>query len=547
MSRKRKKARIKPGTSGLRKKVRVFLKPNYTENFVQAIFDAMPAPGPKDSVVVVGGDGRYYVKEAVQIIIKIGFANGVKKFIVGQNGIFSTPAVSNVIRKSKADGGILLTASHNPGGIDNDFGIKYNISNGGPAPESVTNAIFAASKSLSQYKIDISKIGTVNFGDHSVEVIDSIEDYFTMTKEIFDMDLIKSFIKSHPEFTLLFDGLNGVTGPYGKRIFIDELGLPANSIDQCVPLEDFGGEHPDPNLTYAHKLVSNVHSKQIDFGAASDGDGDRNMIISKDWFVNPTDSVAVIADYAKLAIPYFKKSGIKGLARSMPTSAAIDRVAHQHGVSVYEVPTGWKFFGNLMDAGKLSICGEESFGTGSDHIREKDGIWAVVAWLNIIAYVNKDSPKLIGIKDIMNTFFEKYGRNYFSRYDYEEVDSDAANRMYSDLKALCYGGLVGQSFLGDKFVIASADDFEYTDPIDHSVSKNQGLRIVFDDGSRIVVRLSGTGSSGATIRIYYEMYENRPEHLMMDTQTALKPLIDIALQITKLEEYTGRKEPTVIT
>ncbi|PVU89939.1 hypothetical protein BB561_005106 [Smittium simulii] len=543
----------KPGTSGLRKKVRVFMQDNYTENFVQAIFTAMPAPGPKDSVVVVGGDGRYYMKHVIQKIIKIGLANGVKKFIVGQDGILSTPAASNIIRKAQANGGILLTASHNPGGIDNDFGIKYNTSNGGPAPESVTDSIFEASKVISEYKItdipdiDFNKIGSVHFGDHTIEIIDSISDYLDMVKEIFDFNLIKSFLKAHPDFTLLFDGLNGVTGGYGRRIFIEELGLPLSSIDQCVPMEDFGGEHPDPNLTYAHKLVKNVNEKKIDFGAASDGDGDRNMIISNDWFVNPSDSVAVIADYAKHAIPYFKKTGIRGLARSMPTSASIDRVAEYHKVKVYEVPTGWKFFGNLMDAGQLSICGEESFGTGSDHVREKDGLWAVIAWLNILAYVNSNSQSFISIKDIMETHYDKYGRNFFSRYDYEEVDSNGANKMYSDLKAKCYGGLVGTSFLNGAFTVISAEDFEYTDPIDHSVSKNQGLRIIFSDGSRIIVRLSGTGSSGATVRFYFEMFENRTEKLMIDTQVALKPLIEIALEISKLKEYTGRDEPTVIT
>ncbi|PVU88337.1 hypothetical protein BB559_004872 [Furculomyces boomerangus] len=544
----------RPGTSGLRKKVRVFMTQNYTENFVQSIFTALPKPGPVGATVVVGGDGRYYMKNAIQTIIKIGLANGVKKLIVGQDGIFSTPALSNIIRKHSADGGgIILTASHNPGGIDNDFGIKYNVSNGGPAPEHVTEDIFEASKTISEYKIaqipdiDLSVIGTTKFGDSEVQVIDSVEEYIKMVKEIFDFPLIKTFLKKFPDFTLLFDALNGVTGHYGKRIFIDELNLPLNSIDQCEPLEDFGGGHPDPNLTYAHKLVENVEKRGVDLGAASDGDGDRNMIMSKDWFVTPSDSVAVIADYAIAVIPYFKKTGLKGLARSMPTSAAIDRVATHHNVKVYEVPTGWKFFGNLMDAGMLSICGEESFGTGSDHIREKDGLWAVLAWLNIIAHQSLESNKLVSVRDIMHKHFNTYGRNYFSRYDYEEVDSESASKMYSALKSSCVGNLIGRSFSEDKYTIVAADDFEYTDPVDKSVSKNQGIRIIFEDGSRIVVRLSGTGSSGATIRFYYEMFEDHTEKLMMDTQEALKPFIEIALEITKLVEYTGRKEPTVIT
>ncbi|OMJ07250.1 Phosphoglucomutase [Smittium culicis] len=543
----------KPGTSGLRKKVRVFMKENYTENFVQSVFDAMPSPGPVNSTIVVGGDGRYYLKDVIQKIIKIGAANGVKKLIIGKDGIFSTPAVSNIIRTRNANGGILLTASHNPGGIDNDFGLKYNVSNGGPAPENITDMIFTCSKTISEYKmadipdVDLSKITTTKFGDFEIEVIDSVIAYTSMIKEIFDIELIKSFLQKYPDFKILFDGLNGVTGPYGKSLFVEELGLPLSSIDQCVPLEDFGGEHPDPNLTYAHKLVVNVEKNNIDLGAASDGDGDRNMIISNDWFVNPSDSVAVIADYAAEAIPYFKKTGLKGLARSMPTSASIDRVAEAHKVQLFEVPTGWKFFGNLMDAGKLSVCGEESFGTGSDHIREKDGLWAIIAWLNIIAHESMKQNKLVTIKSIMQNHFSKYGRNYFSRYDYEEVDSDAASKMYTELKSKMSSELVGQMFGSEKLTIVKADDFSYTDPIDKSVSKNQGLRLIFKDGSRIVVRLSGTGSSGATIRLYYEMYENRADMLMMDTQEALKPLIDISLKITKLEEYTGRKEPTVIT
>ncbi|KAJ2346778.1 hypothetical protein GGF43_004910, partial [Coemansia sp. RSA 2618] len=424
----------KPGTSGLRKRVTVFKQENYTENFIQAIFTAMPAPGPQNATVVVGGDGRYYMKDVVQKIVRIGAANGIKKFIIGQDGILSTPAASAIIRKYGADGGIILTASHNPGGPQNDFGIKYNTRNGGPAPESVTDAIYQATCTISEYKeaelgkpVDLCTVGVQQFGQVEVEVLDSAADYVELTKEIFDFELIRKFRKETPAFTLLFDALNGVTGPYGRRIFVDELGFPESSLAQCTPLEDFGGGHPDPNLTYADKLVARVEKEKISLGAASDGDGDRNMVLSHDWFVTPSDSVAVIAHHAE-CIPYFKRTGVHGLARSMPTSCAIDRVAEAKGVEVFEVPTGWKFFGNLMDAGRLSICGEESFGTGSDHIREKDGIWAIVAWLNIIAHVNQTKPGA-SVRSIMMDFFGAYGRNYFTRYDYEDVESAGASEM----------------------------------------------------------------------------------------------------------------------
>ncbi|KAJ1853962.1 hypothetical protein LPJ73_002547, partial [Coemansia sp. RSA 2703] len=501
----------KPGTSGLRKRVKVFQQEHYTENFVQAIFTAMPAPGPQNAVLVVGGDGRYFVKDAVQKIVSIGAANGISKFIIGQNGILSTPAASAVIRKYQADGGIILTASHNPGGPQNDFGIKYNMRNGGPAPESVTDAIYEATRTISQYKtaeigrdVDLSTVGTQTFEGFEVEIIDPVADYVELLREIFDFDLIKRFRSQTPEFTLLFDGLNGVTGPYGRRIFVDELGFPESLLDQCEPLEDFGGGHPDPNLTYAHKLVERVEKENISFGAASDGDGDRNMVIGCDWFVTPSDSVALIAHYAAECIPYFQRNGVHGLARSMPTSCAIDRVARAKGLEVFEVPTGWKFFGNLMDAGRLSICGEESFGTGSDHIREKDGIWAVVAWLNIIAHVNQTMPGST-VRSIMQEFYSLYGRNYFTRYDYEEVESDGASKMVDRLRKFAEGGLVGQTF--GEYKVAKVDDFEYTDPIDGSVSKRQGIRVIFEDSSRIIFRLSGTGSQGATVRIYIEKYD----------------------------------------
>ncbi|KAF8075114.1 phosphoglucomutase [Lyophyllum atratum] len=550
----------KPGTSGLRKRVKVFQQEHYTENFVQAIFDSIKA---QDATLVIGGDGRYFSPETVQTILKIGSANGVKKFIVGKDSILSTPAASNIIRKYKADGGILLTASHNPGGPDNDFGIKYNVSNGGPAPENVTNKMYEKTKTIQRYKIieappvDLSKIGDFTYGPTEVSIIDSVADYLVLLKSIFDFPLIQSFLDAHTtDYRVLFDGLNGVTGPYAKEILIGALGLPDTCVQNCVPLPDFGGGHPDPNLTYAHTLVDAVEKNGIEFGAASDGDGDRNMIYGKGAFVTPSDSVAIIADWAHV-IPYFQKNGgVKGLARSMPTSKAIDHVAQKKGVECFEVPTGWKFFGNLMDAGRLSICGEESFGTGSDHIREKDGLWAVIAWLNIIAAANAKSPnKLIGINDILQAHYEVYGRSFFSRYDYEEVPSDGANALVAHINdALKTGSLINTTHksksTSTEFTISSLYDFEYADPIDKSVSSNQGQVITFSDGSRVVFRLSGTGSQGATVRMYVERYvppEAGPAELGRDAADGLKGLIEVALEITKLKEFLGRDEPTVIT
>ncbi|KAK2467329.1 hypothetical protein APHAL10511_000564 [Amanita phalloides] len=554
----------KPGTSGLRKRVKVFQQQNYTENFIQAIFDSIDA---KDATIVVGGDGRYFSHEAVHIILRIGSANGVGKFIIGRDGILSTPAASNVIRKYKADGGILLTASHNPGGPDNDFGIKYNVSNGGPAPENVTNKIFEKTKTIETYKVidepalDLSKTGDLSFGPSKVSIIDSVEDYVILLNDIFDFPLIKHFLETRqPEFRVLFDGLHGVTGPYAKAIFIDQLGLPESSIQNCVPLPDFGGGHPDPNLTYAHSLVDAVEKNDIQFGAASDGDGDRNMIYGKGAFVTPSDSVAIIAHWADV-IPYFTKNGgVKGLARSMPTSRAIDLVAKKKGIEYFEVPTGWKFFGNLMDAGRLSICGEESFGTGSDHIREKDGVWAIVAWLNILAAANKLSPnKLIGINDLLYAHYDMYGRHFFSRYDYEEVPSSGAHALVAHLNdALKSGSLTGTVHIGkssdtkgeQRFTVSGLYNFEYKDPIDESVSSNQGQVITFSDGSRVVFRLSGTGSQGATVRMYVERYvapEAGPEALRMKTEEGLKALIEVALEMSQLKTFLERDEPTVIT
>ncbi|GAA5796774.1 hypothetical protein EDC94DRAFT_233167 [Helicostylum pulchrum] len=542
----------KPGTSGLRKRVKVFQQENYTENFIQSTLEAIPESdgGPKNATIVVGGDGRYYSDEVLQVIVKCSLGQGVSRLIVGLNGIVSTPAASNIIRKRKATGGILLTASHNPGGPENDFGIKYNCSNGGPAPESVTNKIYENSKTITELKVgivpkvDFSKLGTQEIGDLTVEIIDGVNDYVELMKEIFDFDSIKSFFTNNKDFKMLFDGMNGVTGPYGQRLFVEEFGLDKSSIMRCVPLPDFGGAHPDPNLTYAHDLVESVEKDGLDFGAASDGDGDRNMIIGKKAFVTPSDSVAIIAHYAKEAIPYFQKNGVHGLARSMPTSQAIDLVAKKMGLEYFEVPTGWKFFGNLMDAGRCSICGEESFGTGSDHIREKDGLWAVLAWLSIIAHVNKEKPT--SVQDILQKHYQIYGRNFFSRYDYEEVDGKSAEEMVDRLRHQIEKNELANKTIGG-FTIDKADDFEYLDPIDGSISKNQGVRIIFKDGSRIVIRLSGTGSQGATVRLYVEKYSNDTTEYTNETQTALKPLIDVALELSELEKFTGRNTPTVIT
>lgn len=530
--------------------VKIFSQPRYTENFVQAILSSIPSPGAKGATLVVGGDGRYFSIPAIQSIIKLCAGNGVSKLIIGANGILSTPAASHVIRSYKATGGILLTASHNPGGPDADFGIKYNMENGGPAPESVTNKIYQVTTSIKEYHIvegqdvDLSKVGDTSYGPLAIQVIDPVKDYVQYLSEIFDFPLIKSFLQSG-SFSVLFDALHGVTGPYGRSLFVEHFGLPEASIQNCTPSQDFGGGHPDPNLTYAKSLVDAVESKNISFGAASDGDGDRNMIIGKGAFVNPSDSVAIIADWADRAIPYFKKGGVKGLARSMPTSGAIDRVAKKKGFEVFEVPTGWKFFGNLMDAGRLSICGEESFGTGSDHIREKDGLWAVVAWLSILAAANQEKPGT-SVSDVLLAHYRTYGRNFFSRYDYEEVDSAGAKAMMDHLSTQ----FTSPSFVGTKlgaFEVAEAGDFSYTDPIDGSVSKNQGLYIKFQDGSRIIFRLSGTGSAGATIRLYVEKYTNDAQEFAADAQVGLKPLIDQALLVSDLEKYTGRSKPTVIT
>lgn len=538
-----------PGTSGLRKRVTVFQQPRYTENFVQSILSAIPG-GPKGATLVLGGDGRYFVKEAIQIVIRLAAGNGVSRLIIGQNGILSTPAASNLIRKMGATGGILLTASHNPGGPDADFGIKYNSQNGGPAPEKITDLIYEYSKKIQSYyfvdvkPVDLEQIGTTVVSDMTVDVVHSVFEYTKLMKSIFDFELIKGLFKARPTFNVLFDGMHGVTGPYAKSIFVEELGVPESSLMNCIPSETFGGGHPDPNLTYAHELVDRVEAGKIDFGAASDGDGDRNMIIGYKTFVNPSDSVAVIAANSHM-IPYFKKTGVKGFARSMPTSAALDFVAKKMGVPMFEVPTGWKFFGNLMDADKLSICGEESFGTGSDHIREKDGIWAVLAWLSILANVNKLNPN-VSLNDILVSHYETYGRHYFSRYDYEEVDAPSANKMMNHLRSMIEdkSSIIGKPLNGTSYVLSEIDDFKYTDPVDGSVSSKQGIRLLFTNHSRIIFRLSGTGSQGATIRLYVEKYS---KEYIQPTNEAISDLIALALSVSNMPDFIGRSEPTVIT
>ncbi|ERM96310.1 hypothetical protein AMTRI_Chr09g35070 [Amborella trichopoda] len=542
----------KTGTSGLRKKVKVFTQENYLANWIQALFNSLAPEDYKGGLLVLGGDGRYFNREAAHIIIKIAAGNGVGKILVGRDGIMSTPAVSAVIRKQKANGGFIMSASHNPGGPENDWGIKFNYSSGQPAPESITDKIYGNTLSISEVKmadipdVDLSKLGVTKYGSFSVEVVDPVSDYLELMETVFDFNLIKDLLRS--DFRFIFDAMHAVTGAYANPIFVKRLGADPGSIINAVPSEDFGQGHPDPNLTYAKELVDIMYGENApDFGAASDGDGDRNMILGKGFFVTPSDSVAIIAANAQAAIPYFK-NGPKGLARSMPTSGALDLVADKLNLPFFEVPTGWKFFGNLMDAGKLSICGEESFGTGSDHIREKDGIWAVLAWLSIIAYRNKDkkvAEKLISVEDVVKEHWATYGRNFFSRYDYEECESEGANKMVDYLR-----DLISKSKSGDKYgsyTLQFADDFMYTDPVDGSVASKQGVRFVFTDGSRIIFRLSGTGSAGATIRIYIEQFEPDVSKHDMDAQEALKPLIDVALSVSKLKDFAGREKPTVIT
>jgi phosphoglucomutase len=548
----------KAGTSGLRKSCKVFQSKDYVENFIQSFFNALNDDIAKERSdqtvsISVGGDGRYFGVECTAKILKMSAANPkIHQVIVAQNGLMSTPAVSAVIRKYGTFAGIILTASHNPGGPDADFGIKFNCSNGGPALAALTDKVYSISTKITEYSIceefecDFSKIGEQKFNidgrEFSVKVIDSVQDYLELMKTIFDFEALKKFFKSGVKVTI--DSLNGVMGPYVKRILCDELGMPESEARNCVPLPDFGGLHPDPNLTYASTLVDLMKKGEHDFGAAFDGDGDRNMILGKNaFFITPCDSVAVLAANLE-TIPYFQREGILGFARSMPTSGALDLVAKDQGKQCFETPTGWKFFGNLMDANKLSLCGEESFGTGSNHIREKDGLWAVLAMLSVL------EARKSNLQDLLLNHWKKFGRNFFSRYDYENCDSESANKVMDRLMtAFKQSDFVGKKFShGQKsFTVKLADDFEYTDPIDKSVSTKQGLRILFEDGSRVVFRLSGTGSSGATIRLYIDSYEKDPAMYELNAQDVLKPLIQIALEISNLKEFTGRTEPTVIT
>jgi phosphoglucomutase len=529
----------KPGTSGLRKKVLEFQQPNYVENFVQSIFDSLE--GFAGKLLVIGGDGRYYNREAIQKAIKIAAANGFGRILVGQGGLMSTPAVSALIRSSGAYGGIILSASHNLGGPDGDFGIKYNIHNGGPAPEKITDAIFACTKAISSYRIvdapdiDLDKIGETQVGGASVAIVDPVENYAALMRTLFDFDAIRALFASG--FRIRFDAMHAITGPYAHAILERELGSGAGTVVNGTPLPDFGGHHPDPNLTYAKDLYDLMMSPQApDFGAASDGDGDRNLIVGRGLFITPSDSLAMLAANAQLAPGYSK--GLAGVARSMPTSAAADRVAAKLGLASYETPTGWKFFGNLLDAGLATLCGEESFGTGSNHIREKDGLWAVLLWLNILA------RRRISVADLAREHWKTYGRNYYTRHDFDEIDLAAANALMDSLRARL-SSLPGQKF--GALTVEGADDFAYHDPVDGSDTKAQGIRIMFMGGSRIVYRLSGTGTVGATLRVYVERYVPAEGDLAEDAQTALADLILLSRSIAEIEARTGRKAPSVVT
>ncbi|VXD14550.1 alpha-D-glucose phosphate-specific phosphoglucomutase [Planktothrix paucivesiculata] len=530
----------KPGTSGLRKSVPAFQKPHYLENFVQAIFDTQE--GYEGGTLILGGDGRYYNRQAIQIILKMAAANGVGKVLVGCGGIVSTPAASCMIRENQAFGGIILSASHNPGGPDGDFGIKFNGSNGGPAVEKITEAIYARTLVMDTYKtmeaadINLDQPGSFKLGTMAVEVIDSVQPYRSLMESLFDFDLIQKLLTSG-NFRMCVDSMHAVTGPYARAIFENRLGAAPGTVVNGIPLEDFGGGHPDPNLVYAHDLVEIMFGENApDFGAASDGDGDRNMILGKNFFVTPSDSLAIITANAHLVPGY--KDGLAGVARSMPTSQAPDRVAAKLGIDCYETPTGWKFFGNLLDAGKATLCGEESFGTGSNHVREKDGLWAVLFWLNILA-VRQES-----VEDIVRNHWQTYGRNYYSRHDYDEIETEKANQLVDKLQTIL-PNLKGKQY--GSYQVEYSDNFSYTDPVDNSVSNNQGIRIGFTDGSRIVFRLSGTGTKGATLRVYLESYEPDPTKHNLDPQEALGELITIADEIAQIKTITGRQQPTVIT
>lgn len=529
----------KPGTSGLRKKTRVFMEPHYLENFVQSIFDGIG--GVSGKTLVLGGDGRYFNKRAAQVILRMAAANGATKVIIGRDALLSTPAASHLIRLNKTDGGIIMSASHNPGGIDEDFGVKFNTPNGGPAPETITDAIFARTKTITAYQImeahdvDLSTVGSTTLGDMTVQVVDPVTDYADLMETLFDFDAIRAMFDNG--FRIRFDAMCAITGPYATEVLVNRLGAAAGSVVNGTPLPDFGGMHPDPNPTWAHNLMDVMNGADApDFGAASDGDGDRNMVVGANFYVSPSDSLAILAANAHLAKGY--TAGLAGVARSMPTSAAADRVAQAKGMAHYETPTGWKFFGNLMDDGRVTLCGEESFGTGSDHVREKDGLWAVLMWLNILA-VRKTS-----VPEIMRDHWATYGRNYYSRHDYEAVPTDQADHMVSELRS-ALPTLPGREIQG--MTIEAADDYAYTDPVDGSVSQHQGIRVMFEGGARFVIRLSGTGTSGATVRLYLESLETVPAMFDQDPQQALAPIIAAAEEIAKIAHYTGKQHPDVTT
>lgn len=530
----------KAGTSGLRKKVTVFQQAHYLENFVQSIFNVLSTT--EKQVLVLGGDGRYYNRIAIQVILKMAAANGFKKVLVGQQGILSTPAVSAVIRKYRTNGGIILSASHNPAGKTGDFGIKFNNASGSPAAEKTTEAIYQQTQVISEYytlsaeDIDLNSLGEYTCGEMVVEVIDSVVDYAELMAEVFDFPAIGKLVQS-PDFRFCFDAMHAVTGTYARRILVKQLGAAENSVINAVPLEDFAGGHPDPNLVHAKELVAKMYADNpLDFGAASDGDGDRNMIMGAQCFVTPSDSLAILADHAALIPAY--KTGLAGIARSMPTSCAADKVAEKLGIPSYETPTGWKFFGNLLDADKATLCGEESFGTGSNHVREKDGLWAVLYWLNILAV------RQLPVQEIVNQHWAKYGRHYYSRHDYEGVNSEQAEALMQHVIGQ-FDSLPQQSF--GAHTISQCDEFSYTDPVDNSVSTHQGIRLLCEDGSRIILRLSGTGTDGATIRVYLERYEVDSTQHQQPTQEALADLITAIAQIAKIQHYTGCDVPTVIT
>jgi len=530
----------RPGTSGLRKKVKVFQQDNYLENFVQAIFDTRG--DLEGGVLAVGGDGRYFNRQAIQVILRMAAANGVRKVLVGRGGILSTPAASCIIRKHQTQGGIILSASHNPGGPEEDFGIKFNAANGGPAPETMTEAIYVRTGEIDSYRtletgdLDLDHVGETRLGNMVVEVVDPVADYADLMETLFDFGAIRGLFESG-EFRMRFDAMHAVTGPYATEILEGRIGAPAGTVMNGIPLEDFGGGHPDPNLAHAKDLVAQTQGDDgLDFAAASDGDGDRNMILGKRFFVTPSDSLAVLAANAHLVPGY--KDGIVGVARSMPTSQAADRVAQDLGIECFETPTGWKFFGNLLDAGRITLCGEESFGTGSDHVREKDGLWAVLFWLNLLA-VRKES-----VADIVKEHWQRFGRNYYTRHDYEAVDSDAANGLMKHLRDLL--PTLPGSELGS-VQVEYADDFAYTDPIDASRAEKQGVRIGLVGGSRLVFRLSGTGTQGATLRVYLELFEPDAAKHGRGTQVVMQPLIQMARDLAQIESRTGRAAPDVIT